>query len=169
MMIDRSTESAPKPDYPKIIFVAVPLCFVVWCFLLIGLAFLSHDITISFYGSLVLTLLFAVAYFYVTVKRMNWFKTGEKGTEAIGPDSRSRRTVSTREAIKAGILVLFLLCAVVFSELVLQIPGQKALRLLVPIFAIVGVVERYMRRRRTKRDNRAKVDETTEHWRPIEP
>jgi len=57
-----------KTDYLKIILVGIPLSFIIWAFLYMHAAYLTHDPFISKYSSIVLTITIVIVYFYLSIK-----------------------------------------------------------------------------------------------------
>jgi tetratricopeptide (TPR) repeat protein len=57
-----------RTDYLKIFIVGIPLSFIIWAFLFILAAYLTHDPYISKYSSIALTITIMIVYIYLSIK-----------------------------------------------------------------------------------------------------
>src|SRR5690242_18499123 len=61
-------EEELKPDYPKILFISVPVTFIFWFFCFFGLSYSTHNKNVSTYGTLILTGIFFALYLWLSIK-----------------------------------------------------------------------------------------------------
>jgi hypothetical protein len=94
---------------------------------------------------------------------------GEQDTERTDLFMSGRRNVTSRDVITAGVVVFCLVSTAIFCEIVLHISAQRVFAALGPIVSVVGILQMYRKRKRTKRNTEAGVVETAKPYRPIEP
>lgn len=91
-----------KPDYPKLIFVAMPLSFVFWVGTIFVLMKVSINKNIIFETSYLLTIIFFCSFIFIGKN----FVEVDKETEN---DTNNRKIVTPKKALLAFFIVLFFL------------------------------------------------------------
>lgn len=131
-----------KIDYGKIVFVGIPLSFIVWVATLLILLFFFRGSSKIFPLSYVLTGIFTIAYWVFAVK--NAKKVGAINVEPNPNDplANAKKPMSNAQIIYAAVLVIALFGSLGVAVIIYNIPNEKAFQYVAPFFILVVLGEK---------------------------
>jgi len=137
-----------KTDYPKIVFVGVPLLLMLWGMVFVLLTFMSRDIYISKYGAFAFFIASIPLYVYLSIKYAEKLgATIDDDVESPIDNSKSsaglNRRMSMLDIWIAGILIVLGLITMFIAQYKFNMTNEEIIRSMkvaIPIMIVLEII-----------------------------
>jgi hypothetical protein len=137
-----------KPDYPKIVFVGIPLLLMLWAAVFLSLAFATHDMFIAMYGAFVFFIVSIPTYGYLARRYALALRAVVEDNAQIdqnqsSPASSRNRMLSSRDLWILCTPVVLMFAGILIAQLIFHETNKEVIRFMsigLPIVLVVEVV-----------------------------